>query len=198
MPAIAVMTPDTAPRDLESLVKAGFLPLQRLAQDLGILNDRQDKAAFLGATIGEKASTVLTFLQAYDTESGGPPKTAVQAAPEPPKKAPKRTPVTSPKAKATAAAAPSTGDTEAIKQSLEIIQGTLQELQGAIYGNETTQGLYVAVKGLTKMVQMSLSASLLLGEAATGQSRQDLLEEAIKDSEAVQRLGESLKKHIEG
>lgn len=211
-----LMTPDSAPRDLEALTKQGPFIHRRLGEQLEGLGfkcwaNERDKSAFVTASPGDRAQMLLVQLQAYDTARGGAPA-APQAAPQAPAPAPQAAPQAAPPATVTrtprtaangtsggAQAAPAAGGVGNVVELLNAIKGVQGDLAKAVAAAEkgaaTAGGLageIQAIKGMLaasmKIQQVELGLLYLFGQQVLGAPGEEILQAAVTDGTAALNL----------
>jgi len=184
---ITALNKDTAPRDLEQLVKAGVVNLHRLAKELGIFDDADNEAGFKQLPIPKKAEAILTFLQQYDADGG---TSIPAAAPSEPKvEVARREPVNNQQKVqvkvpgAVQPPGPKAAGMDVVLKQMETIHGSLQDVLESVYGGEGKEGMLPAMKGVIRLLNLSITLQLILAEHMLGEGAKDqLLEEALRSS----------------
>lgn len=71
MTTVSKITPQSAPRDPESLMKLGVFQLRLLVESLGALGNEQEKMAFAKMSSQQKVDLAQQLLQQWDKNNGG-------------------------------------------------------------------------------------------------------------------------------
>lgn len=71
--SVASITPQSAPRDPQALMKMGIFQLRLLIEKLGGLGNEQEKVAFAKMNTDEKVNLALQLLAHFDKTNGGAP-----------------------------------------------------------------------------------------------------------------------------
>lgn len=69
--SVSSITPASAPRDAESLMKLGVFQLRLLVEKLGALSNDQEKMAFAKLSGDQKVALAVQLLQKWDQQNGG-------------------------------------------------------------------------------------------------------------------------------
>lgn len=193
------LTPETAPRDLEGLKKAGRFNLRVLAQQLGIFETEANKTAFMQASNDQQAETILKLLQEKDG-GGKASKGGGGAA------ASGRSPSTKNAGKAAGAAGKATGTPAAgsggggasseagVGAGAAAILNAINELKETVEGyKDSVDNLQASVDqlqgisaGTNRFVALSIGLSAKLGEQVLGASLDQILDVVLEDMPAVE------------
>lgn len=172
MNQVATLDPSNAPRDLAQLTHKGRFQIRTLATALGILEDPEKKAAFMGFNTEQQAKVVLDALQAADAGGGA---AAPAAAPAPENKL--RKPSNKALDQAAAPAAQAGGNLN-ITPVMDALAAVLKEVQ-TVRANQVE--LYTQVANMRNLLGTVATIGLLLGEQSLGAERTEILKVAFED-----------------
>lgn len=202
MTQLAQPSPETAPRDLVQLEKMGRFQLRKLAETLGIVvnnsedpEQKQKLVSFMGQSTTEQASTVLTQLKALDAGGGAAPvQTPEQNGAPANGTAPaglRRTPVEKPTGPATATSMPSSSAPVDLSPVMNILAQVLKGQENILSNQKDVYGQLAELKAI---LGVTTATNLIVGETACNTSRQDVLDQALADTQAVlDQIGETIK-----
>jgi hypothetical protein len=192
-----IATYESAPRNLEELIKTGRFTLRSLGAEIPAWDNEDERHAFLKMTTEQQAAAVLkSMLERDKKEKGGGSKSAAAATETP--KTSTRTPSNKSASKASeAAAAPSGGgDVGGNVAALLTLLNELKAGQDALEQRvtevlESNAALQAQLAGNNKLAQVSVSLALQMSEQVLNQPGGAVLEAAIEQlSDIADQLAE--------
>lgn len=183
---VTSLTVDTAPRNLEELVKAGRYNLRTVATQLNLMADEKSKQAFMSLGQEEQAKTVLAAL--LERDGGGKKAAANGAAVRQPSNKGAKGGAKAATTETTAAVTTAGG--EGASQVIALLKGIKESLDSLTerMGNveESVGGLELHVAGTNKLVSVALSLNLTLAENILGAPPAQVLQTSIEDVSTIE------------